>query len=204
MGLAAAVAELMGAPAAAALRHRYEEPWRHYHDWSHPLAMLRHLATAELEGVRIVDPRAAAGFVLWHDSVYDPQAVHGRNERLSAALCRAEMVGDAVCVARAAAAIEATIDHRAVDEADCPDIALLLDVDLAILGAGDADFDRYDAQIGLEYAHVEPAAYRAGRTAVLRRFLDRDRLYLTDWGHARWEVAARANLARAMDRLGSG
>ncbi len=187
----------------AALRSRYDEPWRHYHVWAHPQAMLRHLDRAIADGVAVTDPIAAAGFILWHDAIYDPQAPHGRNEMLSAELCRAEMsaIAGPVAVARACAAIEATIRHQVPDQ-DCPDAALLLDIDLSILGADAEAFSAYDRAIRAEYVDVAEPDYRAGRAAVLRRFLDRERLYLTDWGFARWEQAARANLAATIDRLG--
>lgn len=165
--------------------------------------MLRHLAVAEADGVPLADRDAAIGFVLWHDAIYDPQAGGGRNERLSAALCRAEMapIAAGASVERAARAIEATIGHQ-LPGGDTPDAALLLDIDLSILGADEAGFDAYDAAIRREYAHVPEVDYVAARNAVLRAFLARARLYLTDWGHARWEAAARANLERAIARLG--
>ncbi|WP_326523982.1 HD domain-containing protein [Sphingomonas sp.] len=194
--------DLLSRAPIAALRSRYDEPWRHYHAWAHPQAMLRHLAAAQAEGLVVADRDAAVGFILWHDAIYDPQAGGGRNERLSAALCRAEMtpLADMASVERAVLAIEATIAH-VLPEGDCPDAALLLDIDLSVLGADEEGFDAYDAAIRREYAHVEEAAYRAGRVAILTRFLERHRLYLTDWGHARWEAAARANLSRAIARL---
>jgi predicted metal-dependent HD superfamily phosphohydrolase len=200
MAVAAVVADLLASPTASSLRQRYREPWRHYHDWTHPLAMIGHLAAAERDGVSIEDPVAAVGFVLWHDAIYDPQAAPGRNERLSAELCRHEMpaVADPASVDRAVAAVLATIDHQVPGASECPDGALLLDIDLAILGASDTDFDHYDAAIAAEYAHVPPEAYRSGRAAVLHRFLDRDRLFVTDWGRARWEQPARANLRRSI------
>lgn len=200
MLIAAAVADLFTTSEALAVRARYHEPWRHYHDWSHPIAMIRHLTAAELSGVPIEDPVAAVGFILWHDAIYDPQATHGRNERLSAALCRATFAAAPSSVDRAVAAIEATIDHR-LPSGPANDIALLLDVDLAILGAADPEFDAYDAQIAAEYGHVPADAYRTGRAAILRRFLERDRLYLTDWAADRWERRARANLTRAIAKL---
>lgn len=93
-----------------ALRSRYAEPWRSYHAWQHVEAMLAHLETAQADGVVIADADAAVGFVLWHDAIYDPQSGGGRNERLSAALCRSEMRGLASerSVVHAVAAIEAT------------------------------------------------------------------------------------------------
>ena len=166
------------------------------------MAMLRHLEQAGADGVAIADSDAAISFILWHDAIYDPQSGGGRNERLSAELCRAEMatVASERSVGRAVAAIEATITHR-LPEGDCPDGALLLDIDLSILGADAAAFDAYDVAIAREYSHVPSQEYRAARAAILTRFLERDRLYLTDWGYARWEVAARDNLRRAIAGL---
>lgn len=185
-----------------ALQSRYGEPWRHYHVWAHPMAMLGHLAAAQADGVGLADPDAAVGFVLWHDAIYDPQAGGGRNERLSAVLCRAEMaaIAEPRSVDRAIRAIEATIAHRLPD-GDCPDAALLLDIDLAILGADDAGFDADDAAIRREYSYVPEADYRAARADILARFLDRERLYMTPWAQQRWAARARANLSRAIARL---
>lgn len=166
------------------------------------MAMLRHLDAAQADGITLADSDAAVGFVLWHDAVYDPRSGGGRNEELSAALCRAEMspIADSRSVDRAARAIEATVTHRLPD-ADCPDGAILLDIDLSILGAEAADFDAYDAAIRREYAYVPEPEYRAARAGILARFLERDRLYLTAWGHDRWEARARINLDRAIARL---
>ena len=127
----------------------------------------------------------------------------GRNERLSAELCAAEMSRSATpeATARAIAATLATIGHVLPSPEDCPDAALLLDIDLSILGQPTPAFDRYDAQIREEYAHVEESIYRPARAGILRTFLTRERLYLTDWGFAQWEQPARANLAAAIERL---
>lgn len=203
MRIAAIAADLCATAEGMAVRRRYGEPWRQYHDWSHPCAMIASLAKAEADGVAIADPVAALGFILWHDAVYDPQAAAGRNERLSAALCEAELarLAEARNVARACAAILATIDHCVPDENASPDAALLLDIDLAILGADADTFDRYDAGIAAEYAHVPPDAYRTGRVGVLRRFLERERLFATSWGVARWEARARDNLRRSIAAL---
>lgn len=203
MILRARIAAWLGSPQAAALETRYREPWRHYHDWSHPLAMLRHLEAAGADGVPLADPAAATGFVLWHDAIYDPRATAGRNEQLSAALCALEMpaLADERSVARAVVAIEATVSHKLPELRACPDAALLLDIDLAVLGADDAVFAAYDRGIAAEYGHVPAAEYRSGRRAVLARFLERDRIYFTDWARARWEQRARANLVRAISRL---
>ena len=45
-------------------------------------------------------------------------------------------------------------------------------------------------------------AWRAGRAMILAGFAARERLFLTEEGFARWEAAARANIARERQALG--
>lgn len=192
-------------PIATALRSRLDEPWRAYHVWAHPMAMLDRLVEADHAGVRIHDPVAAVGFCLWHDSIYDPRAEHGRNEELSAVLCETEMshIAGPVSVASAAAATRATATHRLPDATTCPDGAILLDVDLSILGADEDAFWEYERGIAYEYAHVPQHVRNEVRSGILTRFLERDRLYLTDWAHERWDARARANLAASIGKMKS-
>lgn len=202
--IAAARTTLLGDDIVCGLVARHGEPWRSYHVWKHPLAMMTRMEEAETGGVVVVDPDACIAFAGWHDSIYDPEASHGRNEELSARLCEAEagQVFRRKSVQRACAATRATVAHRPVPLVECPDIELCLDVDLSILGADEATFDEYDVRlIRAEYAHVPEGAYRTGRAAVLSTFLERERLFLTDWGRDRWETAARENLDRAIRRL---
>lgn len=191
-------------PVQSALRSRMDEPWRHYHVRRHVDHMLDELEAAEADGVPIADATALVGAVEWHDCVMDPQAPKGRNETLSAMLCRREMGLEVNrhTTENACAGILCTIDHRLPDDrGKFADAGLLLDVDLAILGADDDAFEKYDQGIAKEYAHVPLDAYRKGRARVLSGFLERPRLYLTAWGRDRWEAAARANLERAISRL---
>lgn len=184
-------------PERVTVSKRYLEPWRFYHDQRHISEMVGHLMDAENEDVEIHDGAAACAFILWHDAIYDPQAPHGRNETLSADLCRSEFsrIAGPVSVERACTAILATIGHSPPDDiASCPDIAILLDADLAILGADPERFLEYDATIRKEYAHVPDEIYAPKRREVLGRFLERERLYLTDWAHERWDRRARNNL----------
>jgi predicted metal-dependent HD superfamily phosphohydrolase len=84
--------------------------------------------------------------------------------------------------------------------AETPDEALLLDIDLSILGADDSTFDEYDRAIRVEYEWVPDEAYRAARTNVLHGFLKRDRIFQTV-AYRQQEAAARRNIERALERL---
>ena len=72
----------------------------------------------------------------------------------------------------------------------------MVDADLSILGAPPDEFDRYEGQIRREYAFVPEAEWRERRPRILRRFLDRPRIFETP-EFARLEAPARSNLSRS-------
>jgi predicted metal-dependent HD superfamily phosphohydrolase len=81
------------------------------------------------------------------------------------------------------------------------DAALLVDIDLSILGRSSAEFDRYNAAIQQEYQWVPEAPYREARAKVLQSFLDRPAIYLTPHFHDRYEAQAHQNLTQAIRNL---
>lgn len=183
------------------LRARYGEPQRAYHTWAHLEALLSWYAEVR---PALNDAQAVLYAVLFHDAVYDP--TRGDNEALSAVLLRDRMAGrlPTDTLEQAAGLIGATHRHllpEGLSAEAAGDAALFLDMDLSILGAPEAVFDAYEVNVRTEYAHVPEAAFRAGRAAILSAFLGRERLYFSDWGHARFEAAARANLSRSIAAL---
>lgn len=184
------------------IHQRYNESERHYHSWAHIEALLCHY---ERWRDRLHRPEPVLWALYWHDAVYDPRAKD--NEELSAQLLEREAVNEldkndidfAAAIIRATATHALTADLTTEDEAD---MALFLDMDLSILGAPESVFDRYEQDIRAEYSFVPEEAYRAGRGAVLKRFLERQRIYFTDAAHAAWDEAARANMRRALVGLG--
>lgn len=181
-----------------ALVARYREPHRRYHGVAHLAAVLRTLD--ELLATEPASP--AVRFAAWfHDAVYDPTAPAGANEAASAELA-GEVLGmlgaPPAMVADVRALILATAVHQPVAVAQC---AALLDADLSVLGGTAEAYERYAAGIRFEYGHLDDASYRAGRAAVLQRFLDRPRLYFSAAGAARFEAAARRNLLAELARL---
>ena len=65
-------------------------------------------------------------------------------------------------------------------------------------------YDRFERNVRREYFFVRRPRYIAGRSAVLQSFLDRPRIYGTDWFFARYEAAARQNLTHALAALHGG
>ena len=74
-------------------------------------------------------------------------------------------------------------------------------MDLAILGAEPAIFDAYEKAVRLEYGWVEEPMWRAGRSAVLKTFLARPRIFHTAEFQKRFEAQARHNIQRSLAAL---
>ncbi|GMA20721.1 hypothetical protein MM440_09145 [Arsenicicoccus piscis] len=194
---------------------RWAEPQRHYHDLRHLAEML--VAITELASETGLAPhdllvaRVAAWF---HDAIYDPTAPAGANERASAelALTALEALRTSTDdIAAVVTLVDLTTSHDASSQElssheahggnPVPSVPVFLDADLWILAAPPERFDEYCAQVRREYAHVPDDLYAAGRSAILGPLADRDRLYATEHAHARWDAAARLNLARERRRL---
>jgi len=188
------------APAWRALDAGYSEPQRAYHNWSHIRAMLDGLDAArgmpEFDGVDFDEVELA---IFFHDAIYDPRAKD--NEEKSAALFRdmcADGSPDQAGDQRVAKMILATATH-----APNADLAtrLLLDLDLRVLGGASEQYSAYARAVRAEYSFVPYQAWRDGRAAVLRRFLERDRIFQTAHFSHLYEARARKNIAAEVGAL---
>src|SRR5262245_31364188 len=116
--------------AFAQLVAAYQSPGRYYHTLEH---VARVLETAERLSNHVRELAAVRLAAWYHDAVYDPRA--NDNEERSAEMARAALNALAIApplVDRVVQLILATKTHLT----DCdPDAAVLLDADLAILGA---------------------------------------------------------------------
>jgi predicted metal-dependent HD superfamily phosphohydrolase len=183
-------------PIFAALAERYGEPHRAYHTLAHVARCLWEFDHARL----LADHADEVELALWfHDAIYDPHAADNEVRSAAWAVRFLEQGGVAHETRERVAELINATDHRASPAPG--DTALVVDVDLTILGAPEEEFDAYERQIRREYAFLPEDAFRAGRRGVLERLLARPRLYTTALFHARYETAARANLARSLARL---
>jgi predicted metal-dependent HD superfamily phosphohydrolase len=180
----------------ADLRKRYSERHRSYHTLHHLAECLELLAKTRA----LAEEPNEVEIALWfHDAIYEPR--RGDNEERSAKWAAREIRragGDLAQQQRLSALVMVT---KHDGEAQTPDEALLSDIDLAILGVGPKRFEEYERQIREEYAYVPTAQFRPGRRKVLTAFLERPRIYYTDWFRERYEAAARRNLERSLARL---
>ena len=178
------------------IQDRYSESWRSYHNTSHIDDCLKQLDDSPV----IADKPDEVEFSLWlHDAVYDTH--RGDNEAQSASLA-ASILHDAECelevIHRVTANILATTHHATATRID---EQLVVDIDLSILGRPADAFDEFETSIREEYQWVPWSTYCEKRANVLQSFLERVRIYSTNWFADRYESNARLNLNRAISRL---
>jgi predicted metal-dependent HD superfamily phosphohydrolase len=177
---------------------RYSEPHRAYHTTQH---LQECFGRFEFARALIQRPGEVAVAPFYHDAIHD---THARDSEEQSATLAANVLeeycsADQEAVERVRTLILAT-KHDAVPADN--DAKLLVDMDLAILGADRARFDEYEAQVRFEYSWGSPEDFRKGRADVLRHFLARESIYSTEMFRTRLESAARSNLARSLAALG--
>jgi predicted metal-dependent HD superfamily phosphohydrolase len=185
----------------SALEAAYAAPPRAYHNYQHVEDVLRHY-DAVAAGPGWAHPAEVRLAVLYHDAIYE--AGRRDNEARSADLA-VEHIGRWLCdqgidAARVAELINLTARHGQFKPGDVDaDAALFLDCDMAILGAAPAVFDAYDRGIAAEYrGHVPAWLIRLNRRRFLKGLLARERIFISDWFHERFDAQARINLRRAV------
>jgi len=138
--------------------------------------------------------------IWFHDVIYDPR---GKDNEVKSA----EYARDALqklgfperTVNRVSDLILKTVSH--VSEKEDGDALILLDADLAPLGADEETFARQSRALRQEFGWVPEEEYRASRVRILSNFLNRERIYQTEWMYQARERKARNNLSQAIAEL---
>ena len=80
-------------------------------------------------------------------------------------------------------------------------VAIFLDLDLSILGAPECEYKKYAKQIRREYGQYPLETYCRGRVDVLKSFLERERMYFSDYFYGKYEERARENIQQEIQSL---
>lgn len=179
----------------------YQQPHRYYHTLEHLAEMFRVFGRmANL----CPNPIAVQVAIWFHDVVYDPKQDDNESRSAAKVFEWLQPLGFSLeLLNRVAELVKSTTHLNATEPVTDPDTMVLLDADLAILGASEIRYQRYAADIRKEYAHVPDSDYRTGRISVLNRFLARPRIYHTTIMHNEGDVPARRNLQDEIDQLQS-
>jgi predicted metal-dependent HD superfamily phosphohydrolase len=186
-------------PVRRELMTAWSERSRHYHDARHLRECLGLLELWAGQGER----NAEVSIALWfHDAIYDPGA---NDNELKSAAWAARVLGEARVPSevgeRVFELIIATQHAAPPASVQSIDSGLLLDIDLAILGAAPERFQAFERDIRKEYAAVPESVYRSARRTVLQGFIAREPLYHTIKARELLDAQARINLQGAFERL---
>ncbi|WP_334527512.1 HD domain-containing protein [Bradyrhizobium sp. AZCC 2230] len=171
----------------------YAAPNRHYHNLSHIEDCLA--ALARVDGLSAAERETLTEALWWHDVVYDP--TRSDNEERSAALAEQHVRAGLRPEVGRLIRLTKTHDVGAGDRLG----AILISIDLSILGTDPARYDAYAVAIRREFGHVSEGDYRTGRARVLRHFAVRPVIFPDPDFAAVYDQQARDNLARELASL---
>jgi predicted metal-dependent HD superfamily phosphohydrolase len=148
----------------------YAAPSRFYHTFDHVMDVL---ATVECLGpyAKHLDAVKLAAWL--HDVVYDSRAAD--NEERSAKY--AERLCEELSIPVGGLTSSLILKTKSHDPGGENDARVLIDADLAILGADEVVYRAYAENIRREYAWVPEPEYRKGRRRVLESFLARPTIF---------------------------
>jgi predicted metal-dependent HD superfamily phosphohydrolase len=176
---------------------RYAEAHRAYHTLRHLAECFEHFDGARHLAVHPCEVELALWF---HDAIYDTRAAD--SEEQSAAWAGRSLAEAGAAGGQIERVCQLVLATKHASSGGSADLAVLLDTDLSILGAPPARFLEYEAQVQEEYSWVPEDGFRKARAAILGRFLERPRIYLTDHFGRLLESRARSNLRNSIERLG--
>jgi predicted metal-dependent HD superfamily phosphohydrolase len=184
------------------LVNAWSAPHRHYHSLRHLQECLQLL---ERWG-RDEAARHEVGIALWfHDAVYDPRREDNEDRSARWAVTALKDLGvpedKRRRVAKLIRATRHTVPSARARPGRIDGLDLMLDIDLAILGADRARFEEYERQVRLEYAHVGDEAFARARADFVEALLGVCPLYRTAVARSELEARARENLSRSMRAL---
>lgn len=175
------------------LLQAYSEPQRHYHTLQHLVECLQ----LQSESAHLAQQPGEVAIALWfHDAVYDVKAHDNEARSADWAVAALQAAGVSAEVQTRVHALIMATEHTAAPLAG--DAALMVDIDLAILGATPARFAEYERQIRQEYAWVPEDVFVEKRRAVLQGFMAKPRIYSLTFFYQKLENQARINLQNAL------
>lgn len=193
-------------PAFKKLLVYYSSPNRYYHTPEHILECLK-----ELDSVcHLCDfPEEVEVALFHHDAEYDtsPEAVYSTtgksNEERSADLAYAFCLDSCLPDDFADSVWDLIILTKHNEMPESSDGKYMVDIDLAIFGKDQEEFDEYEKNIRKEYWWVDPKDFAKNRSNILNGFLKKERIYYTDTFDNAYGNKAIENLERAIKKLQS-
>ena len=174
----------------------YSEPQRHYHTLNHIKKCLDEFDSAK----NLMDNPDLVEFAIWyHDIIYNPKAKDNeeRSAELAYNICKDAKLSKEF--GKSIKRLILTTKHDNIPKE--MDAKFLIDIDLSSLGGSTKEVDENEENIRREYFFSSEEIYKEGRRKILQKFLDRERIYLTNFFRDKYELKARKNITNSLDNL---
>lgn len=189
----------------------YNEPGRHYHNWSHIESCINQLHNTinKISDFSLLEKCNELEYALWfHDVIYS-FGFQNTDEEASAKLaciCAEKLkITGKIDMFVVSSLITVTKDHE-------PEIRpyigfkdaqnLMVDIDLSIFSKDEKTVNEYDEAIRNEYFWVPFDDFSKGRVQALKKYYYRDDVYFSPY-FGSYNRDAKANLKRLIDKYGS-
>ena len=169
----------------------YSTESRYYHTLSHLETIYNQLKAFQLTP-------AIEFSIFYHDVVYNTQ--ERDNEEKSAVFAKKRLKELGVAHEVIKKVFELIMETKK-HEASSFHNALFLDADISILGSKLEIYKIYMQNIRKEYSIYSDEEYKEGRKEVLKRFLKKERLYLSNYFYNLYEEKARSNIKYELTSL---
>ena len=177
---------------------------RYYHNFNHVIAVMEKFGeirgNSSVEDFPAKDGAEAVAAVMLHDSFYDTKIRDSSNVVISCQIARSMGFGD-----RVVQMICAT-EHKNVDYEGKGEISVdaVHDADLALFADDYQQVWNDCLNVRQEWSHVPLKAFISGRVEIIRKFINRSRIFNTEYGQDVWEERARKNMKKEIDDLREG
>jgi predicted metal-dependent HD superfamily phosphohydrolase len=181
------------------LESHYQQKARKYHTTRHINECLGILDRAH-------HPQASnplVEYALWfHDAIHNTFSKKNEERSADAAVAVLQRSGRPAADCELVRSLILATGHA--EQPSEPPHQLLVDIDLAILGAEADRYAEFELQIRAEYWWVPTGMYRRQRAAILQSFVARPSIYATHEFCERLERGARNNTAWGLEQLNFG
>jgi predicted metal-dependent HD superfamily phosphohydrolase len=169
----------------------YSKENRHYHTLSHLEAIYKALESFPLTPLMEFS-------IFYHDIIYNIEEKD--NEEQSSLVAKrvlTELNTPNKLIEEVSLLIMETKRHNSTLKEN----QLFLDADLAILGSSKENYIKYTQQIREEYHIYNNYNYNKGRKALLKSFLEKDSIYLSNFFYQKYEKQAKENILKEYNSL---
>jgi len=175
----------------------YNENHRHYHNLNHISSLFELIKSYNQPKTNYALNLA----IFYHDIEYK---ILGKNNELHSAKQAFEFLSnqkaDQKLKTKVYDLILATLHNeqpKNIDE------AILMDIDIAILGSNSLQYEEYCSKIRKEYQLIPWIIYKKKRCSIMKMFLNKENIFHTPYFRNKFEATARRNIENEIKSLSS-